>query len=64
MRPMKPNSAIEFINVLCVAVLIGGAAMFSVMYLEGVFLEVAVVGIVALVIVSWHFLRKRFGRYE
>lgn len=61
---MRTNKIVEFLSVLLVGVLVAITAMLAVMHLEGRALEFAVVGILALIILSWHLLRKYFGRYE
>lgn len=46
------------------AMAIGGAAMLTILYLEGTSRIIALAVIIVATIGSWNYLRKRFGRYD
>lgn len=52
----------EFLTVLLFALVIGAAAVLSVLYLEGVTRGVAILFILVAAVVAWQYLRRRFGR--
>ncbi|MCL6519841.1 MAG: hypothetical protein K6T99_08415 [Armatimonadetes bacterium] len=61
---MRNDKITEFLTVLIFAMAVGGAAMLTILYLEGILRAVALIVIIAATIGSWSYLRKRFGRYD
>ncbi len=59
---MDSNKITEFLAVLACALLIGSAAILSIMYLEGAARGIAILGVLVAALIAWQYLRRRFGR--
>lgn len=59
---MNHDKITEFVTVLIFAMIVGGGASLSILYLEGVARDVALGALIVIAVVAWQFLRRRFGR--
>ena len=59
---MNKNKFAEFITVLIVAVILSGAAIYSIYNLTGITRNVAIAVILILAFAAIQLLRKKFGR--
>ncbi len=59
---MGKNKLLEFITVLIVAVILSGAAVYSVYNLSGITQKIAAAVILMLAFAAIQLLRKKFGR--
>ena len=59
---MNREKISEFLTVLAFAVIVGGAAALSNLYLEGLYQTTALVAIVIAALILWQVLRKKFRK--
>ncbi len=59
---MQVDKITEFLVVLIFALAVGTGAILSILYLEETPRAVAIVLVLILALVSWQYLRRRFGR--
>ncbi|HEY3297853.1 MAG TPA: hypothetical protein VGK34_04280 [Armatimonadota bacterium] len=59
---MKQNKITEFVTVLAFAIVAGAGGMFISSRLSGTAQAIALIALFAGIIISWQYLRKRFGR--